>query len=283
MSRGRGRPTQGLELALLTGGAATAAGLYVSTAVLKRTYAESRRLFSWLLPEEALEEPPSRTVRCAFPQFKSAPPILFARARGGGGLLLAAQSVFYLQAPEMWLYRLVPESKDQVTLETPAFYLFMAARAWMLPSAFRAKEATEACDRLTVFLSECVLHRLLSDLFRNASNFNSEQRTLVSSLLDKLSPDRGLFRVSAPPALTAKALLEGLGQAQWRALDAALDKTRSPLIPSERWLGSSLDMSEISFLKLGFENADGSNMQPIDVKGVGRCSRLGRMAYRIEA
>ena len=285
MPRGVSRPTQGLEVALLTGGAATAAGLYVSSAVLGRAYVVSRRLFSWLLPEDADEEEERHApVPCDFMKFKT-PCVLFARERGGGGLLLAPMGVFYLSAPSMQLYQIVLGPDGKAPLETHAHYLFWAALSWMPNPTANANRLTvsAAWERLLDFAGECMVHMLLNDLFRCVPTLSADQKTRVTKLLDRLTPSRGLLRVSAPPTPTARQWLAELTDAQWQALSDALMTpapkgfrvTPQALVDAFRVFGAGFGPLDTRWRVGLVVNAAPS----ASMAGVGPCVRCGRLAY----
>lgn len=289
MPRGVSRPTQGLEVALLTGGAATAAGLYVSNAVLQRTYVASRRFFSWLLPEagEAAEEETRpdaqgpRQIDCLFMRFER-PTVLLARERDGGGLLLYPQGIVYLKAPSMSVYVLDVTEARRASLELHAYYLFQAALSWMPNAKANADQDTvsAAWNRVTDFASECMLHMLLNDLFQVAATLSKERRLLVSNIIQKLSPVRGTLSVSTPLSPTAQALLQSLNQAQWQQLDTLLPFTDESFRGrnnrnANRFFGAAFNPSDTCWT-VGYLPG---TTEKVSLEGIGACTWEGRLGY----
>jgi hypothetical protein len=286
MPRGVSRPTQGLEVALLTGGAATAAGLYVSNAVLQRTYVASRRLFSWLLPEEgeANEEARGLTqIDCAFMRFPN-PAVLFARERDGSFLLLGPTGVFYVQAPSMSIYVVDITSDGKASLEPHAYYLYQAALSWMPDTKANQDQqnrALVAWHRVKDLASECMLHMLLNDLFQVATRLPPDDRPLVLDLLQKLSPVRGRLSLGTPSPPTAQALLQTLTSKQWHQLKKMLPITseafRRPSTKKDfdNFLGAAFNPSNDFWKVDHFPVAS----KTVVIEGVGRCKLEGYLRY----
>lgn len=277
---------QSLEVALLTGGAMTAAGLYVSTLAIKGTYAASRRLLGWLVQEEdaTLSGAPRSVMYALRPQVA-----LVARApRGCGGLLLTPTAIFYLEAPSLRLYRLIPNETKALSLEPHAFYLLQAALTW------EAQPRDETWARLGDFVYECALHMLLNDLARHATAAHAQ---LVADVFAKLSPAQsGWFFTSGDAPPTARRVLKSITLEQWQALRTALPNPtassfRAASIASlYTCLGAELPPIELVSTKvqlllgLSLPAANKTNDTPSSsrvVDGVGACAYQGRWGYTL--
>jgi hypothetical protein len=285
MPRGVSLPTQGLEVALLTGGAATAAGLYVSNAVLQRTYVASRRLFSWLLPEEgeANEEARGLTqIDCVFMHFQSRA-VLFARERDGSFLLLGPTGVYYVQAPSMSLYEVDRTPDGKASLEPHAYYLSQAALSWMPDTKANQDQNTvlAAWHRVKDLASECMLHMLLNDLFQVAAQLPFDDRLLVLEILQKLSPVRGRLSLGTPLPPTAQALLQTLTSKQWHQLNRMLPRTdetfrRKPRTNNfDNFLDAAFNPSNDFWTVDHFAVPS----KTVVIEGVGRCKLEGYLRY----
>ena len=302
-------------MALLTGGAMTAAGLYVSSAALRGTYVASRRFLSWLIPNDTSDDgdapnQQNSTVVTYDHCSKTNTSVALVARDQGGGLLIVPNGVFYLKAPGLWLYNLLPiESSTLLRMDPHAHYLFQAALSWM-PDATTTTPANttimnaEAWNHLIEFTSECVLHMLLNDIARNAWPTPSEKR-LVLDIFTTLSPVRGWWSAGDRP--TAQMALDAITLEQWSLLQSRLPITTTStkvanrfrtlsLQPPLRWLGVTLPSitvkkQEISFqCVVGFVVASDADtttttkttkQQTVATmeEGVGACSLWGRMGY----
>ena len=222
-----------MEMALLTGGAASATGLYAVRVLWGQAYAWTRYAMDWAAPTT---EPPKvkreYTVQRTFLSYNvnetqaSNFAMLARDPVAGGGMLLVPCGIFYISSPALRIYELrngfQPEvaakkrdSEQWVRLPPHAYFLFHSALAW-LPTldAFKnnARMVSQAMGRVRRFYDDCMLHMLLNDVFFALPTLSAELKAMVTDLIDLINPTRYRERVwkwiSAASPPTSQSVLE---------------------------------------------------------------------------
>ena len=204
-----------MEKALLIGGAATSAGLFVGQTAATQVYQLTSRLLRSLTGDLASWRADGALEEKKVSQFPALPTfalVAYDPLNGGGTLLVTPNGVFYVTALKLKVYRFCKAKAGGLMLPRSPFFLMHAARATCQDGTLEHNSVVSvpqqvARQRYAAFVSDCALHMLLNDL------------SLVTNLsLAKIEPyyprlQALLKNLLAPPKASSWTLVGQIGAA----------------------------------------------------------------------